>query len=95
MGFGEREQGRPPFRILRAAMQFDGEMDAIGEDGSEPSESIVVKHAADGTQLWFELQGAIQPFGVSGIAGVAIDSQSNVVVAGSNDADVWVRKYAP
>lgn len=80
---------------LRVAIDGAGQIAVVGEDGTEPSESIVVKHAADGTQLWFDLQGAIQPFGVSGIAGVAIDGQSNVVVAGSNDADVWVRKYAP
>jgi hypothetical protein len=80
---------------LRVAIDGAGQIAVVSEDGAEPSESIVIKHASDGTQLWSDLQGAIQPFGVSGITGVAIDSQSNVLVAGSNDADVWVRKYAP
>jgi hypothetical protein len=42
MGVGEREQGRQPFRVLRAAMQFDGEMDALGEDGTGPADSVVI-----------------------------------------------------
>lgn len=79
------------------AVDDAGQIVLVGVSNFESLEAFVAKHAPDGTQLWIDYphEGAVQPNGVGPLKGVAIDSQSNIIVAGSLDSDVWVRKYAP
>jgi cysteine-rich repeat protein len=79
------------------AVDDAGQIVLLGASNFAAMEAFVAKHAPDGTQLWIDYphEGAMQPNGVGPFKGVAIDSQSNIIVAGSLDSDVWVRKYAP
>jgi cysteine-rich repeat protein len=79
------------------AVDDAGQIALVGIISIESAEPFVAKHAPDGTQLWIDYphEGAVQPPGSVPAKGVAIDSQSNIIVAGSLDSDVWVRKYAP
>ena len=79
------------------AIDDAGQIALVGVSNFESLEAFVAKHGPDGTQLWIDYphEGAVQPQGSVPVKGVAIDSQSNIIVAGSLDSDVWVRKYAP
>lgn len=79
------------------AVDDAGQIALVGVSNFESLEAFVAKHGPDGTQLWIDYphEGAVQPQGSVPLKGVAIDSQSNIIVAGSLDGDVWVRKYAP
>jgi cysteine-rich repeat protein len=79
--------------IVRSGVEQCDDANAVVGDGCNPD--CVVS----GSTIWTQIYAGSDPFGTAGAEGVAIDSQDNVYVVGTESAlgqsDIFLRKYSP